>query len=140
MVLEVIHNIPRTLELSDWAREEFRRTEVERIERESASMWRLLGARDEVIAIVGIYAPDLVGVLPEMWLLLTEDFRRNLRYNLVAAQVGFKQILSLYPQMMVRIDAESPLGTKFAEFYGFKKAQKAQQYHGRDYLVYEVSV
>lgn len=91
------------------------------------------------VAIAGVYDSHLAGRLPELWLILTSAFARRLRANLLAAREQLTFITSIYPRLLVRVDAECPNGQRFVEFLGFTKVCEERMINGRDYIVCEVN-
>jgi hypothetical protein len=92
----------------------------------------LLDDYNHTLMVVGIYQPTLAH-RPELWVLLCAQFKENLRANLRATAQHFQELLRVYPTVVVRVDAEAPLGTKFAEHFGFREYEREDR-DGREYI------
>lgn len=139
-----IRVMPKGLILSEWASvdlltaggnpEELRKL----LWAASRHTWRFYQG-NTTLAIAGVYVSPIPEHLPEIWLLLTREFSRNLRSNLIAAREQVDYITSLYPKVLVRVDAACPNGQRFVEFLGFTKIKEERMSNNRDYIVCEVS-
>lgn len=140
MLLSEVEELPPDLPLLPWAEEEMRRTpEVERriFVRRSEKVWVLLDEDHHTLAVAGVIVPTAVST-PELWILLCEGFKANLRRNLVELYDNMVSVLlEQYPHVRVKVDAQAPAGTKFAELFGF--VEVGRQHAGdREYIHLEV--
>lgn len=139
MKLEPIDYIPPGLELSAWSKLEFDMTtpQLRRILEQQSSVWKSIGVDGQTMAVVGVHRPP--ATVPELWVLITREFRANLKSNLPILKSHAEIIIAQFPKVIVRVDAECPLGRKFTEYMGFSLRRTAPSRNGREYMVFEVA-
>lgn len=142
LIAEVINTIPEGLELLPWSRKEVDENSTPEgrahLARNSDRIWVVRNAQEQDLLIAGIYRPALIGQPPELYLLVCEAFKRNLRRNLLETRELVKGLLLDFPHVIVQIDAHFPVGQKFAEFMGFVSQRRYEVHKGREYIIYEV--
>ncbi len=134
-----VGSIPEGLVLANWSQAEFRSTpKFARLslERRSEKIWTLKSG-EEIVMVCGVLVPALVSE-PELWLLLCEGFKKTLRRNLTETRALVNQLLDLYPNVMIRVDARYPVGHKFAAFMNFQQLSSRTAPDGREYGIYKV--
>jgi len=134
-----VNAIPRDLPFSEWSAREFNSTPPfarVALERKSKKIWALT-TRGEVVMIVGVLSPALVS-RPELWFLMCEGFKKTLRRNLLETRELVNDLLLMFPDVIIRVDAKYPTGHRFAEFMGFQQISHTVGADGREYGVYEV--
>lgn len=125
--------------MADWSQAEFKSTpKFARLslERRSERIWTLKSG-EEIILVCGVLVPALVSE-PELWLLLCDGFKKTLRRNLTETRELVNNLLELYPNVMIRVDARYPTGHKFAAFMNFKQLSSRIAPDGREYGIYKV--
>lgn len=133
-----VANVPEGLALTDYSAAEFNSSaadEVLNLVQKSPHVWTLEND-EEIIMVVGVYAPSFVGPA-ELWMLTCRSFSRNLRHNLEEVREKVSELLSLYPNVRVRVDSKFPAGRRFAEFMGFREISRTS-WKDREYVLYEV--
>lgn len=142
LTAEVINTIPEGLELMAWSKKEVDENSTPKgrayLARNSERIWVVRNAAGDDLLIAGIYRPALIGHIPELYLLVCEAFKRNLRHNLVGTRELVKELMRDFPHVMVQIDARYPVGQRFAEFMGFTSINRHEVHKGREYIIYEV--
>lgn len=141
MSVTEIKELPEDLPLFAWGQKEFDSTppkERELFVKRSQHVWTLHDG-GELLMVVGVYQPNLVGDPPELWVLLCRNFKNNFRRNLLMVRDKMEELLELYPRVMVQVDAEFPAGNKFAMFMGFTQVRSQRLVNDREYIVYEVT-
>lgn len=132
--------IPAGLPLTQWSAQEFGQTSSRQrvaLERKSKKIWAL-AIDDETVMIVGVLTPALIS-RPELWFLMCEGFKKSLRRNLLETRELIDDLLLLFPNVIIRVDAKYPAGQRFAAFMGFKQISHSIGHDGREYGVYEVT-
>jgi hypothetical protein len=76
--------------------------------------------------------------IAEVWMLLCEPFKENTLGNLRAVYEKFNELIALYPELKLRIDASRPAGRRFVEFFGFIP-YFSETFEDREYIHYKVS-
>lgn len=136
-----IREFPDGLKLLAWSEEELSREPREAIiclMQTSPSVWHI--DRDgETLLVAGVFMPMLIGGVPELWLLLCEGIRHKLARNLREIRELVKDLVHLYPHVIVQVDAKFPVGRRFAEFMGFSKQVSYSVHAEREYIVFEVN-
>ncbi len=143
LTVEEINQIPGDLVLIDWSDKElkYNSTEAGRayLAKNSDKLWVVRRGANENLLVAGIYRPALIGYTPELYMLVCEAFRTNIRRNLLETKELVKDLLALFPHVIVQIDADYLVGQKFAEFMGFRNQQRREVHRGREYIVFEVT-
>lgn len=104
--------------------------------RRSEQVWVLHDENNHTLLVAGIFRQSQVGV-PELWMLLCDEFSRDLLHNMREAREKLEELLDLYPWVKVRVDARYPAGQKFVRLLGFTEFYR--ETHGeREYIHYEV--
>lgn len=139
-MFQAVKELPEGMKLAPFAESEMRRLlEVERkiYIRRSERMWAMVDEHNHTLLVVGIIKPTQISI-PELWLLMCEPFSDNLRTNWPEIKNGMNDLLALYPQVMVRVDAQLPAGKKFVERLGFMEYHREVR-GDREYIYYKVS-
>lgn len=141
-MLQVVEttSMPNDLELLPFSAAELAETPKfgqDLLVKHSSHTWVLMDETG-VLMVVGIFAPDLIGRTPELWMLVTEHFRTNLRRNLRAIAGKIEVLLELYPRVKVQVENGHIAGHRFALFFGFEPKGSITHPNGRTYVVYEV--
>jgi hypothetical protein len=139
MLHSLVEELPDDLPLLPWAEEEMRRTPkpFQRIFiRRSEKTWIVVDDHGTTLMAVGIQRPTQIST-PELWVLLCEGFRTDLRRNLREIGKLFEELLEEYPHVMVRVDAQAPAGQKLVEYFGFTEYFRDVK-DDREYIYYEV--
>lgn len=134
-----VDSIPTGLTLADWSDEEFKKTPPAArlaLEQKSERIW-CLTANGETVLICGVLVPALVSQ-PELWLLLCEGFKKTLRRNLIETRALVSDLIALYPNVIIRVDARYPAGHRFASFMNFTQVSHRLAPDGREYGIYKV--
>lgn len=133
--------MPKALHLTSHARADYESVPKfvsQLLVRQSAQTWTLIKG-NHTLMVVGVLRPALVGQRPELWMLLCEEFKRDLKTNLMLVHDKVADLLELYPNVYVRIDSQFGAGRKFAKFMGFVPVNiPPERVNGREYLTYEV--
>lgn len=139
MFHRAVEELPADLPFLPIAEEEMRHTpELEKkiFMRRSKDMWVLSDQANNTLMVAGITQPTIMST-PELWVLLCKDFKKNLRQNLIETKAKISELLNLYPHVMARVDAQTPVGQHFVQFFGFEEYHR--ETHGdREYIYYEV--
>lgn len=134
---------PKGLNLMPWSRHEFEQhtpKEVGHLKRTSEFVWTVSNTGGETLLVVGVKGEGLIGDIPELYMLVCEEFRKNLRRNLVEVRELVNELLTLYPHVKVQVDAKFPAGQRFAEFMGFRKmVGEPERVKDREYIWFEVT-
>lgn len=144
LVADRIREFPEGLNLMKWARDEYDNA-GERgrtaLVRTSEFVWAIKNQQGETLMVIGVFSQTLIGETPELYILLCEGFRVNIRRNLRECKHLLDKLLQeYYPKVLVHVDAQFPSGQRFAEFMGFVKQDVPPVIRkGREYLTYEVS-
>lgn len=139
LLVDRVTNLPDNLLLTEYSEEELKTSsgnDVITLVHKSPHVWTVSDA-EEIIMVVGVYAPSFVGPA-ELWMLMCRGFSRNLRFNLEAVREKVSELLILYPNVRVRVDSKFPAGRKFAEFMGFREISRTS-WKDREYILYEVN-
>lgn len=127
----------------EWSAKEWeRQPHSARLElaRASEHVWALNTSGGTSVLVAGMFRPVAIGFTPEIWLLICQPFRENLRRNLLDTKYWLNRLVfSRYPRVIVQIDAKYPEGQRFARFMGFKDSLERTTFEDREYLVYEVN-
>lgn len=113
-------------------------TTVERriFARRAEKVWFLHDENNHTLLVAGIVRPSQVGI-PELWIVLADEFTRDLKSNMRDCKEKIEELLAEYPWIKVRVDAKSPKGQKFVTMLGFTEFHRDT--HGdREYIHYEV--
>jgi hypothetical protein len=137
LTVEEVKELPRALPLTDWSQREYNVPGSELLVRKSKHVWSIT-EHGHPILIIGIYEPSFIGTIPELWLLMGEDFRKQLKRNLTFIRGQMDELLSYYPRLETRVDVDFQSGHRFAKAMGFKPIRQRLYSDGRDYVVYEV--
>lgn len=124
----------------DWSRREFDKSTVEErasLVQVSPHIWKV--ERDgEPLLIAGIMQAQAIGGAAEIWLLVCEPMKKQLRRNAQDIKDLVRGLLCLYPHVYVQVDAAYPAGQRFAEFMGFTRLTESSRFKNREYLLYEI--
>lgn len=140
MLISEVSGLPEGLELMEWSEREFALTppgERLRLLKKSDRMW-VLEDGAKTLLVAGVLTPALVA-RPELWLLICRPFTRRLRRNLLRCRELVEDLLDLYPNVIVRVDASYPTAARFAAFMGFTQISYDVGHDGREYGIYEVN-
>jgi hypothetical protein len=105
--------------------------------RASDKVWQV--AYDgKVLMVLGVMSPALIGAPPELWLLVSAAFNKNLTKNLRHVRGRVDELLSYFPHLRVRIEDDFTEGQRFARFFGFRDTGRLSQVLDKTYHWYEV--
>lgn len=138
MLIEEVNNIPEEMALLPLAEEEFRRLapfERRVFLRRSKRTWLLLDDEGEVLMALGVHKPTQLST-PELWMLMDEKFKHNLRRNLLALRKRIDDLFALYPHLMLRVDASVKEAQHFVQFFGFEEYYRTAA-GDREFIYYE---
>lgn len=138
-MLQELSEFPEDLPLLPFSEQEMKRLQPwERRVYFRRSEWThaMVDENNHTLLVGGIIKPTLVHD-PELWVLICEDFKVGLAGNLKNAKLHFEELLREYPDIIIRVDAAAPLGTKFAEFFGFREYSREER-DGREFILLRV--
>lgn len=138
MLIEEVDNIPEGMALLPLAEKEFLRLapfERRVYIRRSKRTWLLMDDEGEVLMALGVHKPTQLST-PELWMLMAERFKLNLRRNVLALRDRIDDLFALYPHLMLRVDATAKEAQHFVRFFGFEEFYRTAA-GDREFIYYE---
>lgn len=135
-MLQRVSDLPE-VKLAAWSQGEFDRFEARsRLEmvRRCPDLWTVT-VDEHIILIAGIKSESLIGSA-ELWVLVTEDFRKNLRLSLTETEALLPRLKELYPHAFIRVEEGSLVAERFAAWFGFYPVDR-DFIEGHWYTTYE---
>lgn len=112
-------DVSRAVPLTDWSQREWDTNDGKTLIRRSRWV-RSLTQDDRILLIAGVKR-DTLTAIPELWLIMSQGFCKNLRRNVKYVRLLLDELVVEYPRLEVRVDKSFEAGMKFARFMGFKE-------------------
>lgn len=104
----------------------------------SDSYWEVADQDGKVVLVAGVWMPCLIGRIPELWLILCNDFRKHLRDNIDRSKAGLSFVRTLYYDLQGQVSIDAVEEIRFAEWMGWNMTALVERTPGHFYNVYRL--
>jgi hypothetical protein len=103
----------------------------------SERKWIVYADNGEPLLVAGVLRMTLLG-RPELWFMMCEEFALDLRAHLRDALALREELLTMYPVVRAKVNANDSCAKHFARFFSFRELS-TECFRGRYVTVYEVA-